>query len=58
MKHYHIEGFGRDVGAIGIKEHFCISIEAENEKEAFDKLYQIKEHITFCRSSDLQFKKG
>lgn len=56
MKNYHVEGFGNEVRAIGIREHFCLNIKAENEKEAFEKLYKHREHITFFRSSDLQFQ--
>ena len=55
-KHYHVEGFGREVGALGIREHFCIGIEAESEKEAFEKLYAQYENITLSPSSHLQFR--
>lgn len=46
MKTYQVRFYGRKVGAIGIFYWIADTVQAENEKAAELKLYDMYEHIT------------
>jgi len=46
MKTYKMEFSGREKGAIGISQRFCVSVEANFRDDAYTKLYDTHDHIT------------
>ena len=46
MSKYLIEGFARQVGAIGVIGHVCFTVEADSESGAIAEAYKTHEHFS------------